>query len=97
MSKLSLTPLGKRVLVKPLEQEEVTKGGLYIPATATDDQKPTSGEVVALGVVKKDDYKFSVKVGDVIYFKKYSPDEIEVEGTKYLVLEEDQIIAIKNN
>lgn len=96
-SKVKVSPLGGRVLVKPLEEEEVTASGLIIPDTA-DKEKPQQGEVIALGTGKltEDGKKvpFNVKVGDKIVFKKYSPDEIEVDGVEYLIMEEDDILAV---
>lgn len=85
--KVKITPLGKRVVVRPEEVEETTKGGLIIPPSAQDDQKSEVGTVVVLGTGEKD-FKFTVKVGDKVFFKKYSPDEIEIDGEKYFVLAE---------
>lgn len=89
---LKLQPLGKRVLVRPLEVEEKTESGLIIPDTA-DKEKPSQGTVVKLGNTRKD-FKFLVKEGDVVFFKKYSPDEIEMKGEKYYLIEEEDILAI---
>jgi chaperonin GroES len=98
MSKdIKITPLGKRVVVKPQEVQEKTPGGLVIPPSAADEKKPAFGEVVKLGIGKDEDgkvLKFDVKVGDLVYFKKYSPEEIEVDGTEYYILESDDILAI---
>lgn len=91
--KIKIQPLGKRVVVMPEEVEEKTAGGLIIPPSAQDGQKPELGKVVKLGTGEKD-FKFSVKVGDRVFFKKYSPDEIEVSGETYYVLEQDDILAI---
>ena len=88
-----IQPLGKRVLVKPLEKEEKTKGGLYIPETASENNRSQEGEVMVLGVCKKD-HAFKVKVGDRIFFKKYSSEEFELEGQKYIIVEEKDILAI---
>lgn len=96
MASIKIRPLGGRVLVKPLEEEEVTDSGLIIPATA-EKEKPQQGEVVALGTGKTEDGKkveFSVKKGDTVLFKKYAPDEIELDGVEYLVIEEDDILAV---
>ncbi len=90
---IKLVPLGSRVLVKPLEEEEQTEGGLIIPDTAKEE-KTSQGTVVRLGTVREDDYKFLVKKGDKVFFKKYSPDEIELEGEKYFLIEEEDILAI---
>ncbi|MFH1547667.1 MAG: co-chaperone GroES [bacterium] len=95
--KISVVPLGGRVLVKPLEKEETTESGLIIPDTA-EKEKPQQGEIIALGTGKiADDGKkidFNVKVGDKIMFKQYAPDELEIEGDTYLVLEESDILAV---
>ncbi|MDD3662081.1 MAG: co-chaperone GroES [Candidatus Dojkabacteria bacterium] len=97
MAGLKIKPLGGRVLVKPLEEEEVTGSGLIIPQTA-DKEKPQQGEIVALGTGKMLEdgtiAKFNVKVGDKVVFKKYSPDEVEVDGVEYLVVDEDDILAV---
>lgn len=84
-------------MVKPISEEQVTASGIVLPDTV-DKEKPQKGEVVAVGTGKTtDDGKkipFSVKVGDMVIFKKYSPDEIEVEGEDYLIMSEDDILAI---
>lgn len=99
MSNIKIKPLGGRVLIKPLEDEEVTASGLIIPDTA-EKEKPQQGVVVALGTGKigEDGKKieFSVSAGDKVVFKKYSPDEVEVDDVEYLVIEEDDILAIVN-
>lgn len=96
--KSQIQPLGKRVLVEPEEAEQVTAGGLVLPPSANDDKRPATGTVLKLGIGKDDgkDITFDVKVGDKIYFKKYSPEEIELEGKKYLLLDVDDILAIIN-
>jgi chaperonin GroES len=98
MSKdIKITPLGNRVVVKPQEVQEKTPGGLVIPPSAADEKRPAFGEVIKLGVGKDKDgkvLKFDVKVGDLVYYKKYSPEEIEVDGTEYYILESDDILAI---
>jgi len=95
-SKTNIQPLGKRVLVQPDEVEQVTKGGLVLPPSASDDKRPATGTILTLGVGKDKDgeVKFDVKVGDKIYFKKYSPEEIEIEGKKYLLLDVEDILAV---
>jgi len=95
-SKTNIQPLGKRVLVQPDEVEQVTKGGLVLPPSASDDKRPATGTILTLGVGKDKDgeVKFDVKVGDRIYFKKYSPEEIEIEGKKYLLLDAEDILAV---
>ncbi len=93
MSKVSLRPLGKRVLLKAIKEEEKKFGGLYVPATASEDKRPASGTVVQVGEVSGT-YKFSVKVGDTVFFKEYSPVTIEIDGEEYLVIEEKEILAV---
>jgi chaperonin GroES len=96
-TKLPLKPIGGNILVRPDEQEETTPSGLVISATAKGE-KPQRGTVLALGTGKKDkdgkELPWSVNIGDVVYFKKYSPDEIEVEGVKYLIMEETDLLAV---
>jgi len=90
-------PLSNHFFLEPMEEEKVTKSGIVLPETA-GKERPTSGKVVAVGPGKKNDKgeisPMSVKVGDTVLFKKYGPDEIEVEGKKYLVGDEDDILAI---
>ncbi len=92
-AKIKIQPLGKRVLVKPDEKEEKTKGGLIIPDTA-DGEKASRGTVIKLGTPRKKDYNFFVKEGDKVLFKKYSPEEIEIDGEDYLLIEEEDVLAI---
>lgn len=96
MADIKINPLGKRVLVKQDQVEETTKGGLVLPPSANEDQKSETGTVVKLGTGKSKgkEIPFEVSVGDRIYFKKYSPDELEIDGEKYLLLEEEDILAI---
>lgn len=97
---IKIVPLGKRVVIKPQDLQDKTPGGLVIPPSAADDKRPAYGEVVKLGIGKDEDgkaIKFDVKVGDLVYFKRYSPEEIEVDGTEYLVLDAEDIIAIVKN
>jgi chaperonin GroES len=94
--KMKLKPLNDRVLVKRLESEEVTSGGIIIPDSAKE--KPQKGKVVAAGPGKLDDagklVKMAVKAGDVVLFTKYAGTEIKIEGDEHLVLREDDILAI---
>lgn len=92
-SKVNIQPLGKRILVKPQEVEKTTPGGLVIPPSAQEGEKPVMGVVVKLGTGEKD-FKFTVKEGDTVYFKKYAPDEFEAEGETYFVLSEEDILAV---
>ena len=93
---MKLTPLNDRVLVKRLESEERTAGGLYIPDTAKE--KPSKGEVVAVGPGKTaDDGKviaMTVKVGDSVLFSKYAGTDIQIDGVEHLVMREDDILAV---
>jgi chaperonin GroES len=93
---MKLKPLNDRVLVKRLESEEKTAGGLYIPDTAKE--KPSRGKVVAAGPGKlADDGKraaLAVKAGDLVLFNKYAGTEISIDGEEHLVMREDDILAI---
>ncbi len=96
MSKLNLKPLADRVIVKPSEAEEKTKGGIILPDTAKE--KPIEGTIVAVGPGKVSDdgnlVKMEVKVGDKILYGKYSGTEVTVEGVEYLIMRESDIFAI---
>ena len=91
-----IQPLGDRVLVKPLEEKEVKKGGIIIPDAAKE--KPQEGEVIALGTGKLDDdgkkIPFTVKQGDKVMFSKYGGTEVKIEGETYQLLREDDILGI---
>jgi chaperonin GroES len=97
MSKLKVTPVGANILVKPVSSERKSISGIVLPDTM-DKEKPQKGEIVALGSgrMTMDGHflPFAVKVGDIVVFKKYSPDEIEVDGEAYLIMDEDSILAI---
>lgn len=94
---MKLKPLGDHLIVKPLGEDKTTKSGIVLPDTV-DKEKPEQGEVVAVGPGKMGDngarFEMSVKVGNKILFKKYSPDEIKVGGEDFLVLSESDVIAI---
>jgi len=93
---LSLKPLGDRVIVKPIEQDDVTAGGIMLPDTAKE--KPQKGEVLAIGPGARNDsgerVELDVKVGDKVLYAKYAGTEIKLEGEKVLVLRESDILAI---
>lgn len=93
---MKMKPLNDRVLVKRLESEEKTAGGLYIPDTAKE--KPSKGEVVAVGPGKAADdgkrIEMAVKTGDMVLFNKYAGTEIKLDGIEHLVMREDDILAI---
>ncbi|MDO8505483.1 MAG: co-chaperone GroES [bacterium] len=90
-----LKPLSNRVVVEPVKEE--TKGGIILPATA-DKEKAEKGKIISCGPGKLMENgtraAMEVKVGDTVIFKKYSPDEIKVDGKEYLVLEESDIMGI---
>ena len=94
---MNLKPLNDHIFLEPLEEEKTTKSGIVLPETA-EKEKPIKGRVVAVGPGKLDEkgkrVSMSVKVGDKVLFKKYGPDELEVDGKKYLVGEEGDILAI---
>jgi chaperonin GroES len=93
---LNLKPLGDRVLVEPVEEKELKKGGIIIPDSAKE--KPTEGVVRALGTGKTDDngkkIPFEVKVGDRVLVSKYGGTEVKLEGKEYKLLNSDDILAI---
>lgn len=91
-----IKPLGDRVLVEPLEEKEVRKGGIIIPDSAKE--KPQEGIVRALGTGKLDEdgkrIPFEVKVGDRVLFSKYGGTEIKIEDKEYKLLSSDDLLAI---
>lgn len=86
-----IKPLADRVLVEPKEAETKTASGLYIPDTAKE--KPQEGKVIAAGPGKKDE-PMEVKVGDEVIYGKYAGTEVTVEGKKYLIVKQSDIMAI---
>ncbi|RNC67656.1 MAG: co-chaperone GroES [Desulfuromonadales bacterium] len=93
---MKLRPLQDRILVKRIEEEQVTAGGIFIPDTAKE--KPQRGEIVAVGNGKKtEDGKVipvDLKVGDKVLFGKYAGTDIKVEGQDYLIMREDDILGV---
>jgi chaperonin GroES len=93
---MNVKPLGDRVLVHPIEQDEVKKGGIIIPDTAKE--KPQEGKVVAVGTGKRDEHgkliPFEVKKGDRVLISKYGGTEIKIDGKEYLIMREDDILGI---
>ncbi len=90
-----IRPLHDRVIVKRIEEEEKTKGGIIIPDTAKE--KPQEGRVVAVGPGKTEDGKvipLGVKAGDKILFGKYSGTEIKLDGEEHLIMREDDILGV---
>lgn len=88
---MNIQPLADRVLIQPAEAEQKTASGIIIPDTAKE--KPQRGKVIAAGKGTKD-HEMTVKVGDQVLYGKYSGTEIDVEGTKYLIMKESDIFAI---
>lgn len=93
---MKIRPLNDRVLVKRLEEEEVTKGGIIIPDTAKE--KPAEGEVVAVGPGRLDDkgkrVPVELKAGDRVLFSKYGGTDVKLDGKDYLILREDDILGV---
>jgi chaperonin GroES len=93
---MNVRPLGDRILVKPMQAEEKTKGGILLPDTAKE--KPQQGEVVAVGqgkTLETGEIKaLEVKVKDKVLYGKYSGTEVAVEGEEYLIIREDDVLAI---
>ena len=96
MAKTKFRPLHDRVVVRRVESEEKTKGGIIIPDTAKE--KPQEGEIIAVGPGGRDETgkltPLDVKVGDKVLFGKYAGTEIKLDGTDILVVKEDDILAI---
>jgi chaperonin GroES len=96
-AKSKVAPLADRVVVRPLEETEQMRGGLYIPDTAKE--KPQQGEIVATGPGRTEDGKrvaLEVKVGDKVLYGKYSGTEVTIEGEQLLILRESDILAVVN-
>lgn len=93
---MKVKPLGDRVLVEPLEEEEKTKGGIIIPDTAKE--KPQEGKVIAVGTGKLDDegkkISFNVKKGDKVLLPKFGGTEIKLDSKNYQIVREDDILAV---
>ncbi len=95
-TKVRIKPLGDRVVVKPIEEEEVTKSGIVLPDTAKE--KPQKGEVLAVGAGKLlengERVPLEVKEGDIVVFAKYGGTEIELDGEEYVILSERDLLAV---
>ena len=93
---MKLRPMQDRIIVKRVEEETMTAGGIFIPETAKE--KPQKGEIMAVGNGKKtEDGKvipLDVKVGDKVLFGKYSGTEVKIEGEEYLIMREDDILGV---
>ena len=96
MSSLKLRPLGDRVWVEPIEREETTASGIILPETAKE--KPMEGKILAVGPGARDDkgerQPLDVKAGDRVLFAKYAGTEIKHDGTKYLIMRENDLLAV---
>lgn len=94
---MNFKPLSNHLFIEPIEEEKVTKSGIVLPETA-EKEKPVKGKIIAVGPGKINEkgerIQMSVKVGDMVLFKKYGPDEIEIDNIKYLVGDEDDILAV---
>lgn len=98
---MKIRPLGDKVIVKPQDKEaEATKAGIILPDTVSKE-KPEKGKVLAIGPGRllENGVRITpaVKVGDVVLFKKYSPDEIKVDGEELLIISEQDILAVVEN
>jgi chaperonin GroES len=96
--KLKIRPLDDRVVVEPFEAEEKTAGGIVLPDTARE--KPQQGKVIAIGPGKLlektgERGKMSLKVGDKVFYGKYSGTEIEIDGEEYVILRESDVLAVQ--
>ena len=95
---MNLKPLGDRLIVEPIEQEEMTASGIVLPETAKE--KPMQGKVLAAGPgARKDDgarIQMDVKVGDTVLYAKYAGTEVKFDDNKYLILKETDVLAIVN-
>jgi chaperonin GroES len=89
---MQIKPLGDRVLVKPVKEEEVTASGIVLPDTV-DKEKKAEGEVVAVGTGEKVQ-KLSLNVGDRVLYGKYSGDEVDVEGEEFKILNHDDVLGL---
>lgn len=97
MPNKNLRPLADKVVIKPHKEEEKTKSGIVLPATA-EKEKPEQGEVIAVGPGKTNEQgtliPMSVKVGDKVLFTQYGPQEVKLDSEKYLVISESDILAV---
>ena len=97
---MKLRPIGDHLIVKPSAQEAVSASGIIIPETATKERSER-GEIVAVGEGKyREDgtrQPIELKVGDVVVFKKYAPDEIKIDGVEYLIIRAEDVMAVLEN
>ena len=93
-TKLKIFPLADRVVIKPLEETETMKGGLYIPDTAKE--KPIQGEIMAVGPGRREKGEtvpMELKVGDRVIYGKYSGTQVDLEGEEYILIKESDVLA----
>lgn len=95
--KINIKPLGDRVLVRPISQEEKTESGIIIPDTATKE-RPEEGEVLAVGPGKLDENgkraAMEIQAGQKVMFTKYGPSEIKIDGEELLIVKQEDILAV---
>jgi chaperonin GroES len=93
---IQFKPLGDRAVIEPLEQEDITAGGIVIPDTAKE--KPQKGKVLSIGPGARDEagkrIAMDIKSGDVVLFAKYAGTEVKIDGKKLLIIKESDILAI---
>ena len=93
---MNIKPLSDHIFVEAVSEEKITKGGIFIPESA--EEKPIMGKIIAVGPGKVNDegklIPLNVKVGDKILFTKYTPNEIKIDEKEYLVIREDDVLAI---
>lgn len=93
---MNIKPLGERVLIEPVKEGEVSKGGIIIPDSAKE--KPQEGKVIAVGTGKVDEngkvVPFNVKKGDLVLLPKYGGTEVKMDGKEYQIVREDDILAV---
>lgn len=93
---MNIKPLSNKIVLKPSEEEKMTQSGIMLPENA--GEKSSKGEVLAVGPGKRNEkgeiIPLSVKIGDIVFYKKYGPEQVELDGQKYLIAEEEDILAI---
>jgi len=90
MSKVKINPIGDKLVVKPIKEEEKTKSGIILPESATKET-PNMGEVVAVGELSE-----NIKVGDRVLFSEYGYDKVELEEEEYYIMKEEKVLAVIN-
>jgi chaperonin GroES len=93
---MNLQPISNHIIIQPLEDEKTTASGIMLPDNAKE--KPQRGKIIAVGPGKRIESgavaPMTVKVGDTVLFKKYGPDEFEIDGEKYLIGDEEDVLAV---